>query len=194
MLGVVSTYNDEEHPSVYLHGSGVARLFRITANDEVPLTVCGSLLDGYVLALAPFHNSCNYRSAVVFGYGSVVTNDDEINFALRAIVNNSNPNRWENSRSPPTKAELNATGVLKVRIETASAKVRTGGPHDDKADLSNSTLTSSCWTGVIPTYQVLGEPVADEVSQVKAVPEYISDWVADTNAMNEQRAIDALDG
>jgi nitroimidazol reductase NimA-like FMN-containing flavoprotein (pyridoxamine 5'-phosphate oxidase superfamily) len=194
MLGVVSTYTNDEHASIYLHGSSVARLFKMTANGEIPVCICGTILDGYVLALAPFHNSCNYRSAVVFGYGSVVTDTDEILFALREIVNNSNPKRWENSRSPPTKAELNSTGVIKVRIETASAKTRTGGPHDDKADLNNAALASNCWTGVVPTYQVLGDPVADEHNKMSVLPEYMSDWVADTNAINEQRAIDALDG
>lgn len=194
MLGATGKFGNDEDISIYLHGSSVARLFRLTANDEVPLCICGTILDGYVLALAPFHNSCNYRSAVVFGYGSVVSDPEEVEFALRQITNNANPNRWEHSRSPPTKAELTATAVLKVRIETASAKTRTGGPSDEKADLRDQSVTAKTWIGVVPAYLTLGEPIEGEHNQVKQVPEYLSDWVADVNSLNEQRAIDAIEG
>ena len=63
--------------------------------------MCGTILDGYVLALAPFHNSCNYRSAVCYGYGSVTSDPGEIDYALKLITNNAIPKRWENSRKPP---------------------------------------------------------------------------------------------
>lgn len=194
MLGSIGTYTNGEDAHVYLHGSSVARLFRITSNAEIPLCVAGTLLDGYVLALAPFHNSCNYRSAVVFGYGSVVTDADEVQYALKLITNSSIPKRWENSRAPPTNAEITSTGILKVRIETASAKVRTGGPSDDRADLQDQEVTSKTWVGVVPAYQMLGEPIEADYNEVKQVPEYLSDWVADANSIAEQRAVDAVDG
>jgi len=194
MLGAIGQFRDDNEPHVYLHGSSVARLFRLTANSEVALSVCGTLFDGYVLALAPFHNSCNYRSAVCFGHGNVTTDPEEILFALKLITNNTIPERWENSRSTPTKSELTSTGVLKMRIETASAKTRAGGPSDEKSDLKDAELVNRTWIGVVPTYTVLGEPVEGENNRVKQVPEYISDWVADVNSLNEQKAIDAIDG
>lgn len=80
-----------------------------------------------------------------------------------------------------------------MRIETASAKVRAGGPSDDKADLENTDLVDKTWTGVVPTYLTLGEPIASDYNRVKQVPEYLDDWVQDVNSMNEQRAIDAVD-
>jgi nitroimidazol reductase NimA-like FMN-containing flavoprotein (pyridoxamine 5'-phosphate oxidase superfamily) len=194
MLGAIGTHSSDSEAHVYLHGSSVARLFRLSAGaSEIPLCVAGTLLDGYVLALAPFHNSCNYRSAVVFGHGSVVSDEDEVQYALRLITNNSIPDRWENSRAPPTKAEITSTGILKVRIETASAKVRTGGPGDDKADLTNPEVSGKTWVGVVPAYQMLGEPIEAEYNKVKDVPEYIADWCADANGMSEQRAVDAVE-
>lgn len=193
MLGAIATYASDPEPSLYLHGSSVARLFRLTKGSELPLCVCGTLLDGYVLALAPFHNSCNFRSAVVYGRGSIVNDPEEVHFALRLITNNSIPDRWENSRAPPTKAEITSTGVLKVRIETASAKTRTGGPADDKADLENPHVSNNTWTGVVPAYTVLGDPIAADSNKVRQVPEYLDDWVQDVNSMNEQRAIDAVE-
>jgi len=92
-----------------------------------------------------------------------------------------------------TKAEITSTGILKMRIETASAKVRTGGPSDEKSDLQNPDVVDKTWIGVVPTYLTLGEPVAGEENKVKQVPEYLSDWVADVNSMNEQKAIDAIE-
>ncbi|QIW95610.1 hypothetical protein AMS68_001128 [Peltaster fructicola] len=193
MLGAIGTYEGDDEQSIYLHGSSAARLFKLTDGKELPLCVCATLFDGWVLALAPFHNSCNYRSAVAFGYGTVVTDPEECIYALRLITNNGIPERWENSRSPPTKAEITSTGVLKVRIETASVKTRTGGPSDEKADMQNPDVADKTWVGVVPAYQMLGDPVATEHNKVKQVPEYLDDWVADANSMAEQRAIDAVD-
>lgn len=194
MLGALDTFSGDEEPHVYLHGSSVARLFRLTQGGEIPLTVAGTLLDGYVLALAPFHNSCNYRSAVVFGYGSIVEDAEEVQFALRLITDNAIPERWENSRKPPRKDEVTSTGILKVRIETASAKTRAGGPSDEKFDLQNPDVVNKTWIGVVPTYMAFGEPIAGEENKLKQVPEYLADWVADKNSWNEQAAVDAVDG
>ena len=124
MLGAIGQFEGDDEEHVYLHGSSVARLFNLTeGGDEVPLCVCGTILDGYVMALAPFHNSCNYRAAVLFGYGTVVTEEPEVLYALKLITNNTMPDRWDNSRKPPTKSEITSTAVLKVRIETASTKI-----------------------------------------------------------------------
>ncbi len=193
MLGAVAKYPGDEEEHLYLHGSSAARLFKLTDGNEVPLCVCGTILDGYVMSLAPFHNSCDYRAAVVFGYGIVVTDEEEATYALKVITNNTMPERWENSRNPPTKSEITSTAVLKVRIETASTKIRRGGPSDEKADLQNPEVVDKTWTGVVPTYLQLGEPVPNDDNKVKVVPEYIADWVADANSLNEQQAIDALD-
>ncbi|WPH03175.1 flavin-nucleotide-binding protein [Acrodontium crateriforme] len=193
MLGAVGTYKADEDAHIYLHGSSVARLFKLTNGGEIPLCVAGTLIDGYVLALAPFHNSCNYRSAVAFGLGTLLEDPAEIEYALILITNNAIPQRWENSRSQATNAELTSTGILKVRIETASAKVRNGGPSDDRADLKDDALTAKTWTGVVPAYMTLGEPIAGESNKVKQLPEYLDDWVADVNSLNEQKAVNAVD-
>ena len=160
----------------------------------MPICVAATILDGYVLSLAPFHNSCNYRCAVLFGYGSVVEDPEELLWAMRLITNDTVPHRWENSRHPPSKAEITATAVLKIRIETASAKVRAGGPGDEKSDLQNAELSGKTWTGVVPTYQMMGQPMEDANNKVKVIPEYLADWVADANSMAEQRAVDAVEG
>lgn len=45
-------------------------------------------MQGVVLALTAFHNSCNYASAVVHGYASVVTDEAERLYALTRITDN----------------------------------------------------------------------------------------------------------
>jgi hypothetical protein len=102
---------------------------------------CGSFLDGLVLSLTPFHNSCNYRSAVVYGHAQLVSDRAEALYAMQKITDNLLPQRWDKSRVPPTEAELKSTSILRVRIASASAKIRVGG----NLTLSIlSTATSTC--------------------------------------------------
>lgn len=191
MLGAMSTYPSDNEPSIYLHGSSSARLMRLTSGHEdtgLPVCISATILDGYVLALTPFNHSCNYRSVVAFGHATRVTDADETVWAMELITNRLIPDRWATSRTPPTKAEVTATGILKVRIETASAKTRTGGPHDDKKDLKNEDATSRVWTGTVPVYEVLGEPVPSADNQVKQVPGNIAQWVQESNQSSREYA------
>ena len=135
MLGTIATYADDEKAHVYVYGCNVARLLKLTTGGEMSICVAATMLDGYVLSVAPFHNSCNYRCAVLFGYGSVVEDPEEVLWAMRLITNETVPHRWENSRHPPSESEITATAVLKIKIETASAKTRAAGPGDEKSDL-----------------------------------------------------------
>jgi len=195
MLGIMATYipegtdKEDQESHVYLHGSSASRLTRMTADhgdDGLPVCVCATLMDGFVMALAPFHNSCNYRSAVLFGRATKVEDPEEILFAMHAITNEVNPHRWENSRTPPTKAELTATGILKVKIETASCKIRVGGPSDDRKDLKDDELTARVWQGVVPAYLTLGDPLSGPENKVKAIPTYVQNWVDEFNAAGRE--------
>lgn len=139
---------------LYLHGAvGNHALRTLAGGIEVCVTV--TLLDGLVLARSAFHHSMNYRSVVLFGRAEPVTDDREKLDALLAVVDHMEPGRSAASR-PPTPEELRATLVVRLPIVEGSAKVRTGGPVDDEADLALDH-----WAGVIPLALVRGEPVAD---------------------------------
>ncbi|KAI4745193.1 hypothetical protein E4T50_04432 [Aureobasidium sp. EXF-12298] len=101
------------------------------------------------------------------------------------------PIAWTNSRTPPTKSELIATDILRVQIDTASVKVRNGGPHDDKKDLKDDAITSRVWTGVVPVHQIIGEPVASPDNVVRQVPASITNWIEDTNKMRKDQLIES---
>jgi uncharacterized protein len=155
---------------LYLHGSAASRMLRNLARGvEVCVTV--TLIDGLVLARSAFHHSVNYRSVVILGKAVLVKDTDEKNKALKAFTEHVIPGRWAEIRWP-NEIELKATSVLKLPIDEASAKVRTGRPIDDQEDYSMSV-----WAGVLPLAVTKGDPVADErLPEGCSVPGYVRDY------------------
>jgi len=136
---------------------------------EVCVTV--TLIDGLVLARSAFHHSMNYRSVVVFGTAELVENETEKYEALRLFTEHIVPQRWDDVR-PPTAKELKATTVLRLPIQEASAKVRTGNPVDDEADYD-----LNIWAGVIPLKMIAGQPENDSrLKDETALPFHISNY------------------
>jgi nitroimidazol reductase NimA-like FMN-containing flavoprotein (pyridoxamine 5'-phosphate oxidase superfamily) len=137
-----------------LHGSTASRLMRVLAQGaEVCVTV--THLDGVVVARSAFHSSMNYRSAVIVGRAESITDPEEKREALRLLVERLIPGRWEEVRAS-TDQELRATTILAVPMNEASAKIRSGPPVDDEADLGLDT-----WAGEIPLRTTRLDPVPD---------------------------------
>ena len=135
-------------------------------------------VDGLVLSFTPFSHSYNYRSAMVHGTATFLEDDEEKMFAMELITNHVHPNRWTNSRTPPKKSELASTGIMRVNITSASAKIRTGPPKDkDKDDLEDMDMRNRVWVGTIPVYETLGEPNTAEYSLVKEVPREVREYI-----------------
>jgi uncharacterized protein len=154
---------------VYLHGAAANRMLTVVASGAA-VCVTVTLLDGIVLARSAFHHSMNYRSVVLFGVGSVVEDPDEKRSALLAIVDHMASGRSADARLP-TNSELRSTAVVRLPIEQASAKVRTGGPIDDEEDLG-----LPIWAGVIPCGLVSGPAVADGTPPAGVMtPAYVED-------------------
>ena len=140
---------------LYIHGSSASRMLR-NISEGINVCVTVTLIDGLVLARSAFHHSINYRSVVVLGKAQLVSNADEKNRSLEALTEHIVPGRWADVRWP-TRLELKATMVLKLAIDEASAKVRTGGPIDDEEDYAMDV-----WAGVLPLTLATDEPIADE--------------------------------
>lgn len=139
---------------IYIHGSAASRMLReLSKGIDVCVTV--TILDGLVLARSAFHHSMNYRSVVVLGNAELVTDETEKMAALEALTDHFVPHRWRDVR-PPTPLEMKATGVLKLDITEASAKIRTGPPVDDEDDYALDV-----WAGVIPISLARGEAIQD---------------------------------
>ncbi len=137
--------------SVYVHGSPASRAMRVLG-EGAPACLTVTHIDGIVLARSAFHHSVNYRSAVVLGRASLVTEPAEKVRALEAFMERVTPGRWAEVR-PPDERELKATAVLRLDLEEASVKLRAGGPADDARDLG-----SPAWAGVVPLRVTAGLP------------------------------------
>jgi nitroimidazol reductase NimA-like FMN-containing flavoprotein (pyridoxamine 5'-phosphate oxidase superfamily) len=158
---------------IYLHGaSGNFGLRALAAGAEACVTV--TILDGLVLARSAFHHSMNYRSVMVFGRGQAVTHPEEKLRALEALVEHMAPGRSGDTRRP-SEQEMRKSLVIRVPINEASAKVRTGGPVDEPEDIG-----APYWAGHLPLHLVPGVPVPDVVVPADAsrpVPDYVQDWL-----------------
>jgi nitroimidazol reductase NimA-like FMN-containing flavoprotein (pyridoxamine 5'-phosphate oxidase superfamily) len=154
--------------TLYLHGSSGSRLGLRTG---MPVCVTVTLLDGIVLARSAFHHSFQYRSVVVLGRTRLVTDADEKDAALSALVDHIVPGRSADVRAGDRK-ELAATAVLALPLEEVSAKVRTGDPKDEEEDYD-----LPYWAGILPLALEPGPPVPD--SRLKPgipVPPYVTAW------------------
>jgi nitroimidazol reductase NimA-like FMN-containing flavoprotein (pyridoxamine 5'-phosphate oxidase superfamily) len=154
--------------TVYLHGSTGSRL-GLRPGMDVCVTV--TLLDGLVLARSAFHHSMNYRSVMAIGRTHPVTDPDEKEAALRALVEHIVPGRSAEIRGADRR-ELAATAVLALPLDEVSAKVRTGPPKDEDADYE-----LPIWAGVLPLALTPGEPAADPVLDPSVpTPDHVASW------------------
>lgn len=164
---VIPTIHARMDDNIILHGAKASRMLKhISAGNEVCIAI--TLMDGLVLARSVFHHSMNYRSVVIFGKGEEVMEQEAKLNALHAVTDHLLPGRWEDARQPNEK-ELNSTTVVSVKIEEASAKIRTGPPKDDEEDYDLPV-----WAGVLPLIPMLSEPVRDPYQNEDILlPDYI---------------------
>ncbi len=151
---VIPTSYGREGDTLYIHGSAASRMLR-AVEQSIPVCVTVTLLDGLVLARSAFNHSMNYRSVVVLGSARLVVEREEKLRALRAVSEQVIPGRWDYVRKP-TEQELKATSVLALPLTEASAKIRTGPPHDEEEDYALDV-----WAGVLPLRILALDPVAD---------------------------------
>jgi nitroimidazol reductase NimA-like FMN-containing flavoprotein (pyridoxamine 5'-phosphate oxidase superfamily) len=141
---VIPTLHARIGDRLYVHGSSASRTVR-ALEEGSPVCATVTLVDGIVLARSVFEHSMNYRSVVVLGTATAVTDADEKFAVLEAFTEKLLPGRWADARQP-TRKELKATGVLSLPLAEATAKVRTGGPED--GDTPDAEL--DVWAGHVP--------------------------------------------
>jgi nitroimidazol reductase NimA-like FMN-containing flavoprotein (pyridoxamine 5'-phosphate oxidase superfamily) len=151
---VIPTIHARVDDQLVLHGAVANHMLGALSGGAEACVTC-TLTDGLVLARSHFHHSMNYRSVMVFGRATPVTDAGTKRRAMHALVEHVVRGRAADAR-PPTDAELRQTSVLTMPITEASAKVRTGGPIDDDEDLAFPV-----WAGVIPTTLTYGAPIPE---------------------------------
>jgi len=157
--------------TIYLHGSAASRFFRTarTSRKEVCMTV--TLVDGLVVARSTYNTDINYRSVVILGNAIEVTDLEEKRQGLELLVDHILPGRNDDAR-PPTEKELRSTMLLRLPIDEASAKIRTGWPLDDEVDYELPV-----WAGVIPLRARWEDPRTDPLLRFDLdAPDYVSTY------------------
>ena len=153
---------------VYIHGSVGSFYMRELAKEKPTVCLSTTIMDGIVLARSAFHHSVNYRSVVIFGAPDPVTEKKELYKVLEVFTEKMCPGRWVDVRKPSDN-EWKATMLLAIKIEEASAKIRTGPPIDDEEDYD-----LNIWAGVQPLKTSRQQPIPDPALKAGlAVPSYL---------------------
>ena len=162
VVHAIPTIHWREGDHLYIHGAKASRMLKALTAGEACVTI--ALADGLVLARSAMHHSMNYRSVVIYGRFELVTDPAHKLGSLRAFIEGFYPGRWDTLR-PISDKELNATGLLRIALAEASAKVRDWGVKDDAEDLDWPV-----WAGVIPLRTATGEPLTEADSVGERVP------------------------
>jgi nitroimidazol reductase NimA-like FMN-containing flavoprotein (pyridoxamine 5'-phosphate oxidase superfamily) len=152
---VVPMLYGREGETIFLHGARKARVIRLLEGTS---TACMNVthVDALVYARSAFNSSMNYRSATVFGTPRLVEDAADKLHALRVISECTMPGRWDEVRDSHEK-EIKMTGVIALKIESASAKVSTGMPDDEDEDYE-----IPIWAGILPLHSTFTTLQSDE--------------------------------
>jgi nitroimidazol reductase NimA-like FMN-containing flavoprotein (pyridoxamine 5'-phosphate oxidase superfamily) len=170
-----------------------------TSGSEAPptpkglaVTISATKVDGLVLSLTPYTHDINYRSATLYGYANIVTDEEEKLWAMEQVTNSVVADRWRFTRVPPVPAEMQSTSILRVSVVSGSGKVRVGGPRDEPKDFTQQQLRDTVWTGVVPVYECYGEPVPSKTNLIEKVPDHVAEYAREMTSKNERYAADAI--
>lgn len=150
---MIPTAYGRKDETILIHGSTKNFMMNQLVNGQ---TACISVthLDGIVLAKTLFDTSANYRSVVLFGKAEIIEDYQERMEALKIITENIIKGRW-NEVPVGDENEIKATMLVKIKIDKASAKIRTGGPKGDE------NKTNEVWSGHIPLEMKSLTPIQD---------------------------------
>ena len=151
---MIPTLHAREGETIFLHGSPSNAVMKsVVQRGEACISV--TLYDGLRLARSGFESSIAYRSVVVFGAASLVTDDVEKARVLNMFVDAVLPGRASEVREM-SDAERRLTMVIAVRIDEASAKL-SSGPTDDP----DEDLELPVWSGTVPARIQFSAPIPD---------------------------------
>jgi hypothetical protein len=152
-----------EGERLYWHGSSASRMLRTQAVG-IPVCLTVSHVDALILARCAFRHSLNYRAVMAFGTAAIVDDPAEKEAGLNAFIERTYPGRTAIMRAILPQ-ELKATSLMGMTIESASAKIRSGGPLDLEQDYA-----ADCWAGTLPITPRLGVPIPDPLAPPRAQP------------------------
>jgi len=166
---VTPTCHWREGEYFYWHGHAKARNIKAPIDDTEKVCINLCQLDGLVLARSAMHHSVNYRSVTLFGVPELIEDAEEKARQFKIFLDKVSPGRWDALR-PIHDIEIKATGLLRIKIEEASIKVRAEPPVDDPEDNDWPV-----WAGVVPLQQQWGpleqDPIQTELFDTPTPPD-----------------------
>lgn len=164
MVAHVAFIRDDEYPvvlpamyarlgeTIYMHGSRIGRFARL-GQDNAPVCLTVTLMDGLVFARAWLIHSAAFRSVTVHGRIRLVTDDEERMRGLATLLEHIATGRSAQAR-PPTRQEFASVAVMAVDLEEVSLKVR----REEQSKYEPADLNSDAWAGYVPLRQVALTP------------------------------------
>ncbi len=125
---VTPTLQWREGDTIYWHGSSASRAIRAQNSTDVCVSV--AILDGFVMARSGFNHSVNSRSVTLFGTAFKVEDPQQKREKLSRFIDGLFPGRSVILRRDLDQ-DIKATTLLGLKIDEASAKVRSGPPEDE---------------------------------------------------------------
>ncbi|CZR69325.1 related to flavin-nucleotide-binding protein [Phialocephala subalpina] len=201
MIALFHTIGDET--AVYLHGHPSARLMELVKQsggadgelpekDKIKVCIAATKVDGLVLSSAPNGHTFNYQSAVIHGECSLVQDRSIKQDIMRGVTNHIVAGRWEDV-NPVSSFQISLVCVVRVDILSLSLKSRSGVPGIQPRNIEKDgkDRDEPVWTGVVPLYDVLDEPVASGLTDAAKVPEGLRTFIGKRNEKHRNYSLRA---
>ncbi|KAL4959575.1 pyridoxamine 5'-phosphate oxidase family protein [Aspergillus stella-maris] len=187
--------NKQIETVVYLHGHPSMRLAELTrqanreGSDAPKVCITATKIDGLVLSSAPNGHTFNYRSAVIHGTCTPVTDKTIKRSVMHAVTNHIVADRWEQV-NPVASFQVGLVSVIRVSIDSLSMKSRAGPPgiQPRNPEVDGPDVDPPPWVGVVPLWEQLGEPVDSGLSPGAVVPERLTKYIEERNKMQQEHS------
>lgn len=154
--------------AIYLHASAKSAFMNDIIGKQVSFSI--THMDALVLAPTAFDHSFNYRSVIGFAEAIELTDKEEKRHFFNLFTDRYVPGRIADV-GEPADDQVKITKIIKLSLENAAAKVRTG-------DVNVTLSEEDAWCGIIPLESKYGTPEMDaQLPDSRTLPDYLKDLV-----------------
>ena len=167
---IIPTIHTRIGDTLYVHGSNASTTLR-AIKQGLPVAIAVTIVDGIRFARSMFEHSMNYRTVIVYGHATEVTDLGELSLVFDAITDQVAAGRSKDARRP-TDEELRQTTFVAIPLDECSAKVSTGQAEEPETDHALDV-----WAGILPLHVAPREPVPDPLLRPGIpTPDYVANW------------------
>lgn len=218
MIALFRSFGDDQRPSVWLHGHPTARLMELVKQEtkareesrgseqlnggaqpegekdeqdpRVKVCITATKVDALAASSAPNGHTFNYRCAVVHGRCDLVTSKELKRQVMEGVTNHIIPGRWDEV-NPVSSLQISLVSVIRVDISSASLKARTGIPgiQPRNPEKDGPDREQSVWTGTIPVWEQLGEPIPSGLTEGAVLTENLRSMIDERNERHKEYAL-----